>query len=663
MRFLCVQLLTSRGQPTKDRPRKRKGASSSTPAPTIRNVPPPTIVEPVTLEPHPAAPAFNDGSSASDFDSVRVRSELINQFPSPPSTTTTFGGPDELGRRQAFREAPPEEKPPPDGDTVSHATQHFDDARAPTVPSVFAAGVEAWADRAPIGVAKKSNGDLGIGMGLPPVLSPGRGRALPGLTGGSPFSSGGSSSSGADDLNVTERQPERTKHPRIPSTGTRATVMDVAQALMERHERESSATSTASTSEPEPELEPERAVTPRPEDPTPEQEEEEAQRVDVRAAAALWEKQSASSDSDTSSLGTPRRQDSNGRTSPHHVLVSAPQPEVVAETQSTAAAPAELPTPVVSAPVPVPVHVAAPAPHTVPIPRARPPANMERRRSTYEKYSSIILPPVQEEVTPVNSPQASLSRANNNGTSPVPLDAEPEVIIVQDEVPHVHESPAEEEPVIVEEEVAEERVIQLGARTSCVQSAYVDLNVAEHEDGLLPAFNLNAIHASATTFRPDESVQTLSVEVFIISGSTSTPARKPEHVFYETETIAVVYRAKAQKTGLVSSKVWAWRGREANAGEREEQKLAELAKRFGTALVSREPIVARVLLTIASQINCPQGCESLELVHLLGGVLIVRQVRRMRFCRVPCLNLFRRVRERTGALKIPRCIASVPPAM
>ncbi|KZV97745.1 hypothetical protein EXIGLDRAFT_729858 [Exidia glandulosa HHB12029] len=595
---------------TRDRPKKR-GKASSTPAPAA------------------AAPVRQSqiGDGASDFDSVRVRSELIRQFPAPPST-----GADELGRRQAFHEAPPEDEPPPDGETRTGAvTQHSDDAKmstddddgASTRPpsSVFAAGVEAWADRAPIGVGgplpkKNSNGDMGmgIGLGIPPVVSRGQGRALPGLTGGgSPFSSGGSSTgagSGADDTssNITERPLDRGKHPRIPSTGTRATVMDVAQALKERHERESSATSTTSaTSDPEqvdtqpaptavaPELE--RETTPRA-DETSQEEEEEAPRVDVRAAAAMWGKQSSSSDSESSTLGAPRRQDTNGRISPQRTPEPEQKPLAPAVVEQPPPSPEPVPVPAV-APAPMPAPISAPSSYTAPIPRARPPANMERRRSTYERYSSIILPPLQEETTPVNSPQASLSRAHTNGVSPVPPEPEPEDegVAIQEVITKLDASPAEEIPapesVPPFEDVPEpeERIIQL-----------------DHDDGLLPPFNLNAIHASATTFQPDESIQPLSVEVFIISGSTSTPARKPEHVFYETETIAVVYRAKDQKSGLVSSKVWAWRGREAAAGEREEQKLAELAKRFGTGLI-----------------DCPQGSESLELLHVLGGVLIVRQ--------------------------------------
>ncbi|EJD42707.1 hypothetical protein AURDEDRAFT_114944 [Auricularia subglabra TFB-10046 SS5] len=559
---------------TKGRPKKRKGGSSAPPASTPAPAPSAEV-------PHLTV---SGAESASDFDSVRVRSELIKQFPSPPGMGLNMGIMDEHGRKQAFREAPPEGEVLPGGATTA-TTQHSDDASANAgpSPSPFAAGLDAWADRAPIGVAplsKKSSADS-----MPMVVSPGRGRALPGLAamgGASPFSSGGSSgASGAED-GATERPAG--KHPRIPSTGARATVMDVAQALKEQHARETSATSEPEAQEPEPE----RIVTPQPAE--QDEVEEEAPRIGVRAAAAMWEKQTlASSDSE------PERHAPapvNGRAvSPHLPPLPTspppPAPELIEATPLVFSPPPEV------------------QPHTVPIPRARPPAMAERRRSTYEKYSSIILPPLKEEVTPVNSPQASLSKAYTNGTSAVPPEPEPEPEPeVQEAIVEVPPAPVQEEELILAAAL-EEDAHEEPETAEPEEEPVIEL---EHDDGLLPPFNLNSIHASATTFTPDETVQTLSVEVFIISGSTSTPARKPQHVFYETETVAVVYRAKDQKSGLVNSKVWAWRGREANAGEREDQKLADLAKRFGTTLI-----------------ECPQGTEPLELVHLLGGELITRQ--------------------------------------
>jgi hypothetical protein len=55
---------------------------------------------------------------------------------------------------------------------------------------------------------------------------------------------------------------------------------------------------------------------------------------------------------------------------------------------------------------------------------------------------------------------------------------------------------------------------------------------------------------------------------------------------YESELIAVVQRVRNESNGLVSNKVWGWRGRKSEPGPKEESKLAELAKQYGTGVVS-----------------------------------------------------------------------------
>ena len=71
-----------------------------------------------------------------------------------------------------------------------------------------------------------------------------------------------------------------------------------------------------------------------------------------------------------------------------------------------------------------------------------------------------------------------------------------------------------------------------------------------------------------------------------ISGNSTTTISKDAHVFYDSELLAVVHRAKVKSSGLVATKVWAWRGRRAQPDEREAQKVQELARRYGTTLVS-----------------------------------------------------------------------------
>jgi hypothetical protein len=121
------------------------------------------------------------------------------------------------------------------------------------------------------------------------------------------------------------------RHSRIPSTGQRATVMDVAHALQqhEQHIRESSW-----TPEPEPEPEPEPREAPaRQETLSSDGVVDEAPRADVKATIAGWGKNFAS----------------GGQ-------------------------------------------------------------QIERRRSSYDRFSGPTLPPLVEEKTPTATPQGSLSR-------------------------------------------------------------------------------------------------------------------------------------------------------------------------------------------------------------------------------------------------------------
>ena len=91
-------------------------------------------------------------------------------------------------------------------------------------------------------------------------------------------------------------------------------------------------------------------------------------------------------------------------------------------------------------------------------------------------------------------------------------------------------------------------------------------------------------------YTPDPDLRTISVEVLNVVGN-SAAAIDPEKpsgkfVFYDTETLAIVHRAKSRSSGLVQTKVWEWCGKNGGKGEKEERKLAELSKRFNTGLVS-----------------------------------------------------------------------------
>jgi hypothetical protein len=95
-----------------------------------------------------------------------------------------------------------------------------------------------------------------------------------------------------------------------------------------------------------------------------------------------------------------------------------------------------------------------------------------------------------------------------------------------------------------------------------------------------------------------------------VTGATATSVKGDRSVFYNEEILAIVHRAKVASSGLVETTLWAWQGRRSEVGEREERKLKDMARHYGTKLYLVH-----------------QGCEPTKLVHALGGRLAIRQVR------------------------------------
>jgi len=83
-----------------------------------------------------------------------------------------------------------------------------------------------------------------------------------------------------------------------------------------------------------------------------------------------------------------------------------------------------------------------------------------------------------------------------------------------------------------------------------------------------------------------EDAKTVSVEVVAIVGSNGTTLTKDENIFYDSEVLAIVHRAKVPSSGLVDTYVWGWLGKRCQFGEAEEKKLQDLARRYGTTPVS-----------------------------------------------------------------------------
>ena len=94
-----------------------------------------------------------------------------------------------------------------------------------------------------------------------------------------------------------------------------------------------------------------------------------------------------------------------------------------------------------------------------------------------------------------------------------------------------------------------------------------------------------------------------------VTGATAIGVKGDTDVFYDSEVLAIVHRFKTKTTGLVETSLWSWQGRRSQIGEREERKLRDMARHYGTKLCAVR-----------------QSCEPPELVHALGGRLVIRQV-------------------------------------
>jgi hypothetical protein len=85
---------------------------------------------------------------------------------------------------------------------------------------------------------------------------------------------------------------------------------------------------------------------------------------------------------------------------------------------------------------------------------------------------------------------------------------------------------------------------------------------------------------------PNPYESTITIDVMQVVKSTANSISKDTNIFYDTELLAIIHRSKSKSSGLVSTKVWSWQGKRNQRGEKEERKLQDLAKRYGTTLVS-----------------------------------------------------------------------------
>ncbi|KAI8993829.1 hypothetical protein BD414DRAFT_513494 [Trametes punicea] len=247
---------------------------------------------------------------------------------------------------------------------------------------------------------------------------------------------------------------------------------------------------------------------------------------------------------------------------------------------------------------------------------------LERRKSSYEKYASFVLPPLAEEKTPASSPAGTLAR----GAVPV-VD-----IVKKDDTPTDADSEAKEK----EKQLAEEVVVTTHAVGS-KQEPRIEVVHLVHTDEPLPHVDVDAVYrALRPSYTPDPDLTMVSLDVLTIVGNTASAISKDANVFYDAELLAIVHRGKARSDGLVQTKVWGWQGRRAQVGEREAQKLQELARRYGTSLVmvqqAREP--AELMSVLGGQLATRQGTRShwspentaMHVVRSLGGSIYIDEL-------------------------------------
>ncbi|KAI0266864.1 hypothetical protein BC834DRAFT_873918 [Gloeopeniophorella convolvens] len=208
---------------------------------------------------------------------------------------------------------------------------------------------------------------------------------------------------------------------------------------------------------------------------------------------------------------------------------------------------------------------------------------MEKRKSSFDKYSAFTMAALVEERTPATTPAQTLAKNN-----PPVLEA-----IVQVEALVRPETKQEGSDIV--------HVVALVKK---------DDNVIEipSQDKPLPRVNVNELLLPPAKYQPSPDITSISVDVMSIAGATATGVKGNTSVFYDSEVLAIVHRFKTKSTGLVETKLWGWQGRRSQIDEREERKLKDMGRHYGTKLCSVH-----------------QGCEPLELVRALGGQLALRQ--------------------------------------
>lgn len=195
----------------------------------------------------------------------------------------------------------------------------------------------------------------------------------------------------------------------------------------------------------------------------------------------------------------------------------------------------------------------------------------EKRRSTYEKYSTCILPPLPEEDITMSSPAATLKAPPE---SPSARKATQE-----EEKPRVHQHIGSSNASDDHDRLPTQIGIDEGRidPSSDQMESYTKFSDTQITDLLKPR---------PLPPQQCDDVLTISVELLSIVGNAATVISEPSNIFYDSEILAIVHRVKSKASGLASTSVWCWLGKQARLGDRDDKKLQELSRRYGTRAVS-----------------------------------------------------------------------------
>jgi hypothetical protein len=102
----------------------------------------------------------------------------------------------------------------------------------------------------------------------------------------------------------------------------------------------------------------------------------------------------------------------------------------------------------------------------------------------------------------------------------------------------------------------------------------------------LPGVDIAGIaQYDSNPFGSDTAV-TVSVEIMVITSSTATNLMRDTAIFYDSEVLAIIHHSKPKSPGPATTSVFGWWGRRRQVNEKEQRKLQDFAKRYGTVLVS-----------------------------------------------------------------------------